>query len=165
MGSARVPDLARRAGEQPRHRRSRGARARSDHAGCGAAAAARAGERLPQTTPASPGAQHCRRYGMTTLGVSAALVDGDLLAGDVRIEGDQVVEVGLPPAAGGRIAAPGLVDLQVNGFAGVDLMAADVEEMRALAQALPRHGVTAFLPTLITAAAADTDRALDRLGE
>jgi N-acetylglucosamine-6-phosphate deacetylase len=73
--------------------------------------------------------------------------------------------VGLPPAAGGRIAAPGLVDLQVNGFAGVDLMAAGVEEMRALARALPPYGVTAFLPTLITASAADTDRALDRLAE
>jgi N-acetylglucosamine-6-phosphate deacetylase len=44
-------------------------------------------------------------------------------------------------------------------------MAADVEGMRALAHALPRYGVTAFLPTLITAAAADTDRALDRLRE
>jgi N-acetylglucosamine-6-phosphate deacetylase len=102
---------------------------------------------------------------METLGVSAALVDGELLSGDVRLEGDRVVEVGLPAAAGGRIAVPGLVDLQVNGFAGVDLMAADTDEMRALAHALPRHGVTAFLPTLITAAATDTDRALDRLGE
>ena len=100
-----------------------------------------------------------------TLGVSAALVDGELLPGDVRIDGDTVAAVGLPPAAGGRIAAPGLVDLQVNGFAGVDLMAADVEEMRALAAALPPHGVTSFLPTLITAAATDTDRALDRLAE
>ena len=99
-------------------------------------------------------------------GCRAALVDGELVAGDVahrRRPGRSTV--GLPPAAGGRIAAPGLVDLQVNGFAGVDLMAADVEEMRALARALPRHGVTAFLPTLITAAATDTDRALDRLGE
>ena len=62
-----------------------------------------------------------------TLGVSAALVDGELVSGDVRLDGDVVAEVGLPPAAGGRIAAPGLVDLQVNGFAGVDLMAADVD--------------------------------------
>ena len=69
------------------------------------------------------------------------------------------------PAAGGRIAAPGLVDIQVNGFAGVDLMAADADELHALARALPRYGVTAWLPTLITAAATDTDRALDRLGE
>ena len=102
---------------------------------------------------------------METLGVSAALVDGELVPGDVRLDGDRVAAVGLPPAGGGRIAVPGLVDLQVNGFAGVDLMAADVEEMRALAGALPLHGVTAFMPTLITAAAADTDRALDRLGE
>ena len=100
-----------------------------------------------------------------TLGVSAALVDGELVPGDVRLDGDVVAEVGLPPAAGGRIAAPGLVDLQVNGFAGVDLMAADVEDMRDLAAALPPYGVTAFLPTLITAAAADTDRTLDRLTE
>jgi len=83
----------------------------------------------------------------------------------VRVDGDTVVEVGLSPAAGGRIAAPGLVDLQVNGFAGVDLMAADVDDLHALAAALPRHGVTAWMPTLITAAAADTDRALDRLAQ
>jgi N-acetylglucosamine-6-phosphate deacetylase len=98
-----------------------------------------------------------------TLGVSAALVDGELLPGDVRVDGDSVVEVGLPPASGGRIAAPGLVDLQVNGFAGVDLMAAAVDDLHALAAALPTYGVTAWMPTLITAAAADTDRALDRL--
>ena len=33
--------------------------------------------------------------------------------------------------AAGGIAAPGFVDLQVNGFAGVDLMAADFEGLRA----------------------------------
>ena len=99
------------------------------------------------------------------LGVSAALVDGQLVAGDVAIDGELVEAVGLPPTSGGRIAAPGLVDIQVNGFAGVDLMAADVEELHDLARALPRHGVTAWLPTLITAAVTDTDRALDRLGE
>jgi N-acetylglucosamine-6-phosphate deacetylase len=98
-----------------------------------------------------------------TLGVAAALVDGRLVPGDVRVDGGQVSGIGLPPAAGGRVAAPGLVDLQVNGFSGVDLMAADVDELHTLARTLPAHGVTAWLPTLITAAAADTDRALDRL--
>ena len=104
---------------------------------------------------------------MTTrrLGVSAALMEGQLVAGDVAIDGELVEAVGLPPASGGRIAAPGLVDIQVNGFAGVDLMAADVDGLHSLARALPRHGVTAWLPTLITAAVTDTDRALDRLGE
>lgn len=99
------------------------------------------------------------------LGVSAAYVDGELIPGDVALEGDTVTTVGLPPAGRGRVAAPGLVDIQVNGFAGVDLMAAEVGDLHDLARALPRHGVTAWLPTLITAAVTDTDRALDRLNE
>ncbi len=98
-----------------------------------------------------------------TLGVSAALVDGQLVRGDVALEGDRVAAVGLPAARGGRIAAAGLVDIQVNGFAGVDLMSADVDALHDLARALPPHGVTAWLPTLITASVTDTDRALDQL--
>ena len=94
------------------------------------------------------------------LGVAAALVDGRLLPGDVAVAGDRVQAVGLPPAPGGRIAAPGLVDLQVNGFAGVDVMTADPDALAHLARELAAHGVTAWLPTLITAERAATDRAL-----
>ena len=131
----------------------------------GASPPAAARERLPQAAQAPPRAGAGRSAMTRKLGVSAALVDGDLVPGDVSLDGDVVAAVGLPPAPGGRIAAPGLVDLQVNGFAGVDLMSADVDQMLALATALPTYGVTAFLPTLITAAATDTDRALDRLTE
>ncbi len=98
-----------------------------------------------------------------TLGVSAAFVDGELVGGDVRVDGDSVIEVGLPAARGGRIAAPGLVDLQVNGFAGIDVMTADSEGIHTMSQALSAYGVTAWLPTLITGSRADTDRALDTL--
>jgi N-acetylglucosamine-6-phosphate deacetylase len=94
------------------------------------------------------------------LGVSAALVDGALLPGDVEVDGGTVTRVGLPPAPGGRIAAPGLLDLQVNGFAEVDVMAADTDGIDRIGAALTDHGVTAWLPTLITAADADTRRAL-----
>ncbi len=52
------------------------------------------------------------------LGVEAALVDGRLLPGDVALDHGVVSAVGLEPGGSG-IAAPGLVDLQVNGFAGV----------------------------------------------
>jgi N-acetylglucosamine-6-phosphate deacetylase len=99
------------------------------------------------------------------LGVSAALVDGALLAGDVAIADGLVSAVGLRPARGSRIAAPGFVDLQVNGCDGVDLMTADADAVRALGRALARTGVTAYLPTLITAAAAATDAALDVLAD
>ncbi len=99
------------------------------------------------------------------LGVASALVDGRLLPGDVSVHDGRVAAVGLPPARGGRIAAPGLVDLQVNGFAGIDLMAAGRDEVRAVGRALAGYGVTAWLPTLITAPAAATDAALDVLAQ
>ena len=93
---------------------------------------------------------------MTTagLGVCAALVDGALLSGDVEVDGDVVTRVGLPPAAGGRLAVPGYVDLQVNGFAGTDVLDADVAGIGRIAEALTAFGVTAWLPTLVTAGAA-----------
>ena len=57
------------------------------------------------------------------LGVGAALVDGELLPGDVEIVDGRVSAVGLGGSGGGGIAAPGFVDLQVNGYAGVDFSA------------------------------------------
>ena len=104
---------------------------------------------------------------MTTrlLGVGSALVDGRLLPGDVEVVDDVVSRVGLPPASGDRIATPGFVDLQVNGFAGVDVMGADADGLRELSRALTAYGVTAWLPTLITAPAARTEHALGVLAE
>ena len=95
--------------------------------------------------------------------MGAALVDGVLVPGDVALDGDLVEAVGLPAAAGGRIAAPGLVDLQVNGFDGVDVMTADADGVAHLGRALAAHGVTSWLPTLVTAPRAATDAALDVL--
>jgi N-acetylglucosamine-6-phosphate deacetylase len=94
------------------------------------------------------------------LGVGAALVDGELLPGDVEVTDERVTRVGLPAAAGGRIAAPGYIDLQVNGFAGVDVMGADEDGLRHVDCALAQHGVTSWLPTLITASPAQVERAL-----
>jgi N-acetylglucosamine-6-phosphate deacetylase len=85
------------------------------------------------------------------LGVAAAVVGGELVRGDVEIEGRRIARVGLERRGRGT-ALPGLVDLQVNGFAGVDFLSADGAELRRAAQALLERGVTAFQPTLITAA-------------
>ena len=46
---------------------------------------------------------------------------------------------------------PGLVDLQVNGYYGVDLADCDPEGWALVARRLPETGTTAFLPTFITA--------------
>ena len=85
------------------------------------------------------------------LAVSAAIVEGVLLAGDLEIEDGCVVETGLLSGGAGRIAVPGFVDLQVNGFGGVDFADADRNGYRRAGEALLSSGVTAFQPTLITA--------------
>jgi N-acetylglucosamine-6-phosphate deacetylase len=85
------------------------------------------------------------------LGVSAALVEGELVHGDVRVENGIVVEVGLATTERERIAVPGFVDLQVNGFAGVDFLSATTLDYELAGEALLEGGVTAFQPTFITA--------------
>jgi N-acetylglucosamine-6-phosphate deacetylase len=85
------------------------------------------------------------------LGVEAAIVEGELLAGDVEVVDGRVLAVGLAPRAGGGIAAPGFVDLQVNGFGGVDFASADADGYRLAGEALLDTGVTSYQPTLITA--------------
>jgi N-acetylglucosamine-6-phosphate deacetylase len=84
------------------------------------------------------------------LGVGAALVDGTLVAGDVEIADGHVAAVGLGSANGNGIASPGFVDLQVNGFAGVDFFSADADGYRRAGRALLECGVTAYQPTFIT---------------
>jgi N-acetylglucosamine-6-phosphate deacetylase len=86
------------------------------------------------------------------LDVGAALVGGELIRGDVEVDEGRVLEVGLAPGRRGRVAVPGFVDLQVNGFAGVDFLAAATEDYRRAGDALLLTGVTAYQPTFITAA-------------
>lgn len=84
------------------------------------------------------------------LGVEAALVDGRLVPGDVEVADGVVAAYGLSSPAGRGIASPGFVDLQVNGFAGVDFLAADAAGYARAGAALLETGVTAYLPTFIT---------------
>jgi N-acetylglucosamine-6-phosphate deacetylase len=78
----------------------------------------------------------------------------------VLIEGEQIVaagsagEVPCPPearrlAADGLLLAPGFIDLQLNGAFGHDFTS-DPSAIWEVAAHLPRYGVTAFLPTIIT---------------
>ncbi|HET8743790.1 MAG TPA: N-acetylglucosamine-6-phosphate deacetylase [Gaiella sp.] len=93
------------------------------------------------------------------LGVEAALVDGTFVPGDVAVDGGMITAVGLD-GAGHGIAAPGFVDLQVNGFAGIDFLGADADGFATAGDALLETGVTAYLPTLITSPEADVVAAL-----
>jgi N-acetylglucosamine-6-phosphate deacetylase len=85
------------------------------------------------------------------LGVEAALVGRELVRGDVELADGRVAGYGLASPNGHGIAAPGFVDLQVNGFGGVDFLDADADAYRRAGEVLLETGVTAYLPTLITA--------------
>ncbi|MGC2486760.1 MAG: N-acetylmuramic acid 6-phosphate etherase [Acidimicrobiales bacterium] len=98
----------------------------------------------------------------TRLGVAAAFVDGSLIEGDVAIHDGEIVAVGLSHPGSG-IAIRGLVDAQVNGYAGVDLLNAEVEQILEMGRALERDGVVAYQPTLITSEFDQTRRATERL--
>ncbi|CND90387.1 N-acetylglucosamine-6-phosphate deacetylase [Mycobacterium tuberculosis] len=60
---------------------------------------------------------------------------------------DDAPDVHLPDG----LLAPGLIDLQVNGFYGHDMVDADEAAWHTVVSRLPETGVTAFLPTFITA--------------
>ncbi len=102
------------------------------------------------------------------LGVVAAFVDGRLVDGDVTIRGGEIEAIGVV-GSGPRgsqlrgVAIPGLLDAQVNGYAGVDVLAADHEQLKALGAALRRDGVSAYQPTLITAPEDEVIGALRRI--
>jgi N-acetylglucosamine-6-phosphate deacetylase len=85
-----------------------------------------------------------------------------LSPGFVVIEDGTVIQVGAgaPPrpadvALPHGVLAPGFVDLQVNGYYGVEFQQADEASWSAVARRLPETGTTAFLPTMITAPVAE----------
>ncbi len=98
----------------------------------------------------------------------------DRLAGDpgaVLIDGDRIVGLG-PEAAGvgdvqrvacdGLRAVPGFLDLQVNGVEHHDFTSAPASMWEA-GTALARHGVTAFLPTIVSSGRGTVEAALAAL--
>ena len=83
---------------------------------------------------------------------------GVLVPGYLSVQGGVIAEVGDGPPPGEPdldlgtgVLVPGLVDLQVNGYYGVDLADCDPDGWALVARRLPETGTTAFLPTFITA--------------
>jgi N-acetylglucosamine-6-phosphate deacetylase len=89
------------------------------------------------------------------LGVRAALVGDELVPGDVELADGLIAAVGIGDGArGDGIAAPGFIDLQVNGFAGVDFAEPGADGYRLAGDAMLATGVTAYQPTIVTASEA-----------
>ena len=82
---------------------------------------------------------------LTDSGEAVAIeTEGGVISGIFRLEGEDLS--GLP------WISPGWLDLQVNGCGGYDLNAETVshEEVEGVTRTLHRHGVAAYLPTVIT---------------
>lgn len=91
--------------------------------------------------------------------------------GEIVAEQGRVAAVGRRTRAGGGarleatglLVVPGLIDIQINGGFGHDFTADPASIWRVGAR-LPRSGVTAFLPTLVSPRAPEVARAIDVLG-
>ncbi|MBS1823420.1 MAG: amidohydrolase family protein [Acidobacteria bacterium] len=75
----------------------------------------------------------------------------------IAVSGDRIVSIEPAHVAHDIWLSPGLVDLQVNGFAGFDLNGPDfsADTVSSLARYLLKLGTTSFAPTLITASEED----------
>ncbi len=83
---------------------------------------------------------------------------GVLEPGYVAVTGGRVSAVAAGPPPGRPdvelatgVLLPGFVDLQVNGYYGIEMSAADPDGWALVGGRLPETGTTAFLPTFITA--------------
>ena len=99
---------------------------------------------------------------------ATALVDGEWVQTDVAARDGVLIAVtevgaGADEIAGdGLLVAPGYVDLQCNGGVGIDL-ASEPERLWELGAELPRFGVTAWLPTIVSTPDGIVDRAIAAL--
>jgi N-acetylglucosamine-6-phosphate deacetylase len=101
-----------------------------------------------------------------TLLIEGGLVPnaGNLQPQQLAIAGERIVRVGdAPPShsratldATGCTVLPGFIDVHVHGGAGADVMDADPLALARMARFVAQHGVTAFLPTTVTADASST---------
>lgn len=90
-------------------------------------------------------------------------VSGEPLA--VTIKDGRIAAIEPGPGDTTYWVSPGLIDLQVNGFAGHDLNAEGVtaQTVIAVTRALHAYGVTTFVPTVVTAAQDRIIHALDAI--
>ena len=97
---------------------------------------------------------------------------GGLYCGRITVASGRIVEVNPLPAAGPdgdtdvdftpHVALPGFVDLQLNGAFGHDITT-DPSTMWTIGARLLSHGVTAFLPTVITSPPQQRQAAYDAI--
>jgi N-acetylglucosamine-6-phosphate deacetylase len=100
----------------------------------------------------------------------------DIPRGGVRVDGARIAEVFSgepgPPRPGerridlgGRILAPGFIEIHSHGAGGHDFMDGSAEAVLEACRTHLRHGVTALYPTTLTCAAPELVRVLELIGK
>ncbi|HEY2360420.1 MAG TPA: N-acetylglucosamine-6-phosphate deacetylase [Candidatus Angelobacter sp.] len=89
--------------------------------------------------------------------------DGHITA--LRSRSDAEVPAGQPLNFPDLILAPGFIDIHIHGGAGRDAMEADDSALTQIERQLVQHGVTAYLPTTVTASEKKILKALGGLGK
>jgi N-acetylglucosamine-6-phosphate deacetylase len=97
------------------------------------------------------------------------LIDGRFTPRNVTLDGPIIATIGddVDSAAeivecNGLVISPGFIDLQCNGAVGADLTT-DPTSIGTVAAALPRFGVTSFLPTVVTSPATRRRAAIEAM--
>jgi N-acetylglucosamine-6-phosphate deacetylase len=93
-------------------------------------------------------------------GTSVAIAAGQvsrILASINEAEFESVIDLG------GAMLLPGFIDVHIHGAMGVDTMTASEDDLDRVSRFLAAHGVTAWLPTLVPAAAGDYARAVSAI--
>ncbi len=101
--------------------------------------------------------------------INAKIAAGEGLAA-ITIEDGRITSIGEAQPlttqiidAEGAWAVPGFVDIHCHGAAGVDVNTATAEELLIVAEFLARHGVAAWLPTLVPDSDENYRRAIDAI--
>ncbi|MEO6123628.1 MAG: N-acetylglucosamine 6-phosphate deacetylase [Ilumatobacteraceae bacterium] len=109
---------------------------------------------------------------ITLISGASVVIGRSIIAADVVVGNGHIVGIVAPDTFGsdarpidgrGCTLAPGFVDLQLNGAAGFDFTT-EPDRLPEIAAALPRTGVTSFLPTVITSSAEQMALAISVIG-
>ncbi|MDX6531354.1 MAG: N-acetylglucosamine-6-phosphate deacetylase [Blastocatellia bacterium] len=91
---------------------------------------------------------------------SSLLVEAGRIVRVLDSKTDQLPSVDSVLDLNGLTLFPGFIDIHIHGAAGVDTMAATAADLRRVAEFLARHGVTAWVPTLVPASNEEYERSI-----
>ena len=94
---------------------------------------------------------------------SSLLIEDGRIARIFESETVQLPEVESELDLTGLTLFPGFIDVHIHGAAGVDAMAATPDDLARVSEFLARHGVTAWMPTMVPAGADKYEHAIQAI--